>query len=1014
MSLISRKLAGVLGGISQQPPEVRPSHQCEVQENILSHRTLGARRRPPTVHRGQLTSSTTGYGSAFVHKVRSSNEESYSVVCVNNDLKVFDAVTGAEQTVVFPKGKAYLTSTKGFKAFTVGDQTFLVNMDTIVKRSSARAPAQTYEALVFVRQADFSTEYTVTVSGITVSTKTPDANSPTARASVATDVVAGNLFSELAGNDTLSAEFTFQLVGSTVWLKRLDGKDFSIGTSDGLADRALKVVKGSVQTFADLPARAVDGMVVQITGDPESTSDNYWVRYTDDAGADDMGVWVECPEPGTPLGLDPLTMPWSLKRKGAVLEGITNSLMPFPEISYQTSTLFSGGPDSDPDDPLVTFDGDTDAVLERDGQQLETTVSGADGSYRILRVAYDADTTFCFPGTSIIVDFSLNGSLVESREYQAGESHKGEFFDWRGNLPAASVVNIKLRYGQKDTPVSFYRRVKVTIHRGSHPEDPGVEITVVASATLNFGTADFYPAGTVISGVIDATPWSYTVSSDSSSTAVATGVASAMSASNPSAGVVVKTNPGGSPTWGITAHVAKSNLVFFNKDLSMTPNEHVGRTLKLLVDGSTGTISANGTKSITVSSLSGGITNTIITGVERIDLVGTSNDFVFTTATWDVRKAGSIETCPLPSFVDRALSEIFFYENRLGLCANEFTVLSQSGHSSNFMRQSATQLFSDDIIDVKSSRPNSGDIQHALEWNDSLYLFTSSGEQFALEYDQVLSPQTVRMPHKSSFPMNGQVRPVTLGRFLYFSRPKTQHSQVMQYYIGFNQKPDASDITAEIPEYITGAPKRIAGDAALEHLFILTDNAADTLWVHSYHFEEDGSQLGLPRKTMSSWSKWTFSGATIIEMDMEDGVLSLLMLRSTGVYLETIDLGKMPSATSDFRDRQTFGSPVAYTWKYRFSKIFFRDQNDVPITKGRLGLRYGRVLYHDTTAFTVTVSAPEYTDAVDSFSAASASKGVFEFPILLSNDDATIELSGTSGGFAFNGFEWEADYTSRS
>ena len=58
--------------------------------------------------------------------------------------------------------------------------------------------------------------------------------------------------------------------------------------------------------------------------------------------------------------------------------------------------------------------------------------------------------------------------------------------------------------------------------------------------------------------------------------------------------------------------------------------------------------------------------------------------FTFKKLEWTERKVGDEDSNSLPSFVDYAISDIFFYRNRLGLLSGENVILSESDEYFNF------------------------------------------------------------------------------------------------------------------------------------------------------------------------------------------------------------------------------------------------------------------------------------------------------------------------------------------
>src|SRR5690242_16766874 len=91
MSLISQKI-GLLNGVSQKPQEQRLSSQAQTQTNGLSHLIRGLMKRPPMVWVGRLTTSLTGWSSAFVHAIVRDESERYHVAVVNGAVEVYSAI----------------------------------------------------------------------------------------------------------------------------------------------------------------------------------------------------------------------------------------------------------------------------------------------------------------------------------------------------------------------------------------------------------------------------------------------------------------------------------------------------------------------------------------------------------------------------------------------------------------------------------------------------------------------------------------------------------------------------------------------------------------------------------------------------------------------------------------------------------------------------------------------------------------------------------------------------------
>ena len=98
--------------------------------------------------------------------------------------------------------------------------------------------------------------------------------------------------------------------------------------------------------------------------------------------------------------------------------------------------------------------------------------------------------------------------------------------------------------------------------------------------------------------------------------------------------------------------------------------------------------------------------------------------FTFKKLEWTERKVGDEDSNPLPSFVDYAISDIFFYRNRLGLLSGENVILSESGEYFNFWMTTATDILDIDPIDVATTTTRINFLNYAIPFDGELYCFS--------------------------------------------------------------------------------------------------------------------------------------------------------------------------------------------------------------------------------------------------------------------------------------------------
>jgi len=167
MALVSASIPNLINGVSQQPPSLRLKTQAEIQENGFSTVVDGLKKRPSSEHIKTLSNVPSNIESGFIHTIRRDENEFYILVITNNVLKVYDK-NGLEQTVTeSPTGAiSYLSGltdpSKELTATTIADFTFIVNKNKVVaKDTTNKSPQRPEEALFYVRQGDYKTDWDV-------------------------------------------------------------------------------------------------------------------------------------------------------------------------------------------------------------------------------------------------------------------------------------------------------------------------------------------------------------------------------------------------------------------------------------------------------------------------------------------------------------------------------------------------------------------------------------------------------------------------------------------------------------------------------------------------------------------------------------------------------------------------------------------------------------------------------------------------------------------------------------
>ena len=305
MALINQAIASLFNGVSQQPAQLRQSSQCEASENFYPTIATGLNKRAPTVHKAKLTNNAST--ACHVAVLNRDASERYVLVIRNGTLEVFDAFTGASKTVSFPNGYGYLASANASADFTtvsVADYTFIVNKTVKV----ATVPGTKTPASLNVGYVSFS----YSGAGVT-RTLTVTANGVSASYSGSADDIGPSITAISSGlSSGLGAGWSVTVLNNNIIrIERTGSTDtsWSLTASDTYGQATMKVIKGSVQLFSDLPLNLDDGYVCYITSHPQDSGKGYYVKYNASSRA-----YVECAGPDIQTTLDKTTMPHTLVR----------------------------------------------------------------------------------------------------------------------------------------------------------------------------------------------------------------------------------------------------------------------------------------------------------------------------------------------------------------------------------------------------------------------------------------------------------------------------------------------------------------------------------------------------------------------------------------------------------------------------------------------------------------------------------------------------------------------------
>jgi hypothetical protein len=258
--------------------------------------------------------------------------------------------------------------------------------------------------------------------------------------------------------------------------------------------------------------------------------------------------------------------------------------------------------------------------------------------------------------------------------------------------------------------------------------------------------------------------------------------------------------------------------------------------------------------------------------------------FTFRTIDWSTREVGDLDSNPLPSFVGRAINDMFFHRNRLGFVADENIVMSKAGDYFNLFRGTATQLLDNDPIDVGVSHVKVSILRHAIPFNETLLLF-SDQTQFQLGETQLLTPETISVNQTTEYECSLRAKPVGVGNNVYFAVNRGNYTGIREYYVDESiESEKAHEVTVHVPKYLKGGVFKLAASSNEDVLLALSDQAPNEIYVYKFYFSEED-------KLQASWSRWVFpEDVQVLNCDFIESRLYLILKRPDGIHLEAMNL----------------------------------------------------------------------------------------------------------------------------
>ena len=280
-----------------------------------------------------------------------------------------------------------------------------------------------------------------------------------------------------------------------------------------------------------------------------------------------------------------------------------------------------------------------------------------------------------------------------------------------------------------------------------------------------------------------------------------------------------------------------------------------------------------------------------------------NNTFSFTQQTYTNRASGDDITNSAPSFVGKKVSNLTFFQNRLGIISDQNLVLSENASYYNFYATTGTDVLDTDPIDIAAAGTTVNKLYNSIDFNEQLLLFSAEAQYILESSGDSVTPTTAVLTKTSTFSHATKVSPVSAGKYVYFAQNRNDKTAITEYFADDDTLTnDGIDVTIGVSSLIPGNAYKIVSNNIEDTKVVLchdtldgTNNTAytpssavtatnaSTLNIYKYFWDSN-------KKVQSAWSTWSLSNCQIISAEAYDSYLYVLVNENTNTKLLKIDL----------------------------------------------------------------------------------------------------------------------------
>ncbi len=288
-------------------------------------------------------------------------------------------------------------------------------------------------------------------------------------------------------------------------------------------------------------------------------------------------------------------------------------------------------------------------------------------------------------------------------------------------------------------------------------------------------------------------------------------------------------------------------------------------------------------------------------------------------------QTGDIDSVPIPTFVNRVITMLAVFQDRLLVGAAGVIRASRIADYFNFFRSSLLSVLADDAFEVSARGREDDELRYPVLYDRDLVVFARD-RQYAVSGRTPLASTGANLAVISSHKGAAVVPPVAAGAMVFYAKQGDVAFSAHQLQPGpVAESPESFLVSSQLDSYLGGNIIELATIAKPAILLARSTARRNSLYVFNYIDSTDG-------RKQDAWHRWDYpAGALVGAVDTTAGLVLFSVRSSSGTTYAVADLQPLTAELSR--------TPYLDSWR-PWSVVAANTGSIRPATAGDIAVAY--------------------------------------------------------------------------